>query len=56
MIEQDAEYFDVATQIEAFEDSSFLITNNGSLYSWGKNDHGFLGRESKFDFKSMSKD
>lgn len=38
----------------AYEDSSFLVTESGALYSWGKNDHNFLGRETKLDLKSTS--
>jgi Regulator of chromosome condensation (RCC1) repeat len=30
-----------------FEDSSFLVTDEGSLYSWGRNENGFLGRETR---------
>lgn len=28
--------FDYAKQIEVYEDSSFLVTEEGALYSWGK--------------------
>jgi alpha-tubulin suppressor-like RCC1 family protein len=41
-------------QIEVYEDSSFLLTRSGHLYSWGNNDNGFLGREVKLDMKSTS--
>jgi alpha-tubulin suppressor-like RCC1 family protein len=34
-----------------FEDSSFLLTESGKIYSWGKNEHGFLGREAKINVK-----
>lgn len=27
------------------------MTENGALYSWGKNEHNFLGRETKVDLK-----
>jgi alpha-tubulin suppressor-like RCC1 family protein len=37
-----------------FEDSSFLLTVYGKIYSWGRNDHGFLGREAKIDIKSLA--
>jgi alpha-tubulin suppressor-like RCC1 family protein len=43
-----------AIQIEVFEDSSFLLTDEGNIYSWGRNDHGFLGREAKIDIKSLA--
>lgn len=46
--------YDIAIQIEVFEDSSFLLTEEGTIYSWGRNDHGFLGREAKIDVKSLA--
>jgi len=46
--------FDYARQIEVYEDSSFLVTEDGVLYSWGKNENGILGREAKLDVKLMS--
>lgn len=45
---------DIAKQIEVSEDTSFLLTESGRIFSWGKNDHGFLGREAKFDIKQMA--
>lgn len=47
------EEFPFAKQIEVYEDSSFLLTESGSLYSWGSNDNGFLGREVKLDMKQF---
>ena len=47
------EEYDRAKQIEAYEDSSFLVTEDGSLYSWGKNDNSFLGRETRLDMRSI---
>jgi len=41
-------------QIELHEDSSFLVTEEGALFSWGNNEHGFLGRDAKLDVKMMS--
>ena len=46
--------FDFAKQIEIFEDSSFLVTEDGALFSWGRNDHQFLGRDAKLDAKMMN--
>ncbi len=40
-------FFDFGKQIEIFEDSSFLVTEEGALYSWGRNENGILGREAK---------
>jgi alpha-tubulin suppressor-like RCC1 family protein len=37
-----------------FEDSSFLLTESGTIYSWGKNENGFLGREAKIDIKIIA--
>jgi hypothetical protein len=45
--------FDPAIQIVAYEKSSFLLTIEGAIYSWGKNDFNFLGRESKIDVGLM---
>jgi len=45
--------FDPAVQIVAYEKSSFLLTIEGGVYSWGKNDFSFLGRESKIDVGLM---
>jgi len=50
-IENEQDDFDPAKQIEVSEDSSFLLTESGKIYSWGRNDHGFLGREAKIDVK-----
>jgi alpha-tubulin suppressor-like RCC1 family protein len=47
----DDEGFDPAIQLAVHEDSSFLLTAAGSIYSWGKNENNFLGRETKFDVK-----
>lgn len=47
------DFFDMAKQIEVYENSSFMVTDEGALYSWGRNDHGFLGREAKLDIKAM---
>lgn len=30
------------------------MTEDGYLYSWGKNDNGILGREAKLDVKMMA--
>jgi hypothetical protein len=49
-----ANLFDYARQIEVYEDSSFLVTEDGVLYSWGKNENGILGRDAKLDVKMMS--
>ena len=46
--------FDDAKEIEVYEDSSFLVTHDGKVYSWGRNEHGFLGREAKLDVKTLS--
>lgn len=46
--------FDYGKQIEIYEDSSFLVTDEGVLYSWGKNDNNILGREAKLEEKAMS--
>lgn len=46
--------FDRAKQIEAYEDSSFLVTEEGAVYSWGKNENGFLGRETKLAVNQMT--
>lgn len=49
-----ANIFDYGKQIEVYEDSSFLVTEDGALFSWGKNENGILGREAKLDVKMMS--
>lgn len=49
-----ANLFDYAKQIEVYEDSSFLVTEDGVLYSWGKNENGLLGRQAKLDVKMMA--
>ncbi|TNV87452.1 hypothetical protein FGO68_gene14540 [Halteria grandinella] len=46
--------YDKARQILAYEDSSFIVTEGGALYSWGKNDNNFLGRETKIDLQLPS--
>ena len=46
--------FDWAKQIEVWEDSSFLVTEDGTLLTWGKNEGGVLGREAKLDVKMMA--
>ena len=30
-----------------------MLTESGLIYSWGKNDHNFLGREAKLDVKTL---
>jgi alpha-tubulin suppressor-like RCC1 family protein len=45
--------YDAAVQIEAFEDTSFLLTEEGYLFSWGFSDNGFLGREPTLDLKQF---
>jgi hypothetical protein len=47
--------FDFAKQIVVYEDSSFLLTEDGVVYSWGKNDQGFLGRDSSLEVKLTAK-
>lgn len=37
--------YDYGKQIEIYNDSSFLLTEDGLIYSWGKYENGFLGRE-----------
>ena len=49
---KDSDDFDPAFQIEVWQDSSFLLTDEGVLYSWGKNEHDFLCRETKLDQRS----
>ncbi|CDW85605.1 UNKNOWN [Stylonychia lemnae] len=49
-----ANFYDEAIQIEVFEDSSYLVTEEGELFSWGKNENGMLGREAKLDVKMMT--
>lgn len=51
-LEEDLD-FDPAVQIVAYEKSSFLLTLEGEIYSWGKNEFNFLGRESKIDVGLM---
>lgn len=47
------ENFDPAIQLAVHEDSSFLLTASGSIYSWGKNDNNFLARDTKFDVRQQ---
>ena len=30
-----------------------MLTEEGTIFSWGKNEHGFLGREAKIDIKAI---
>lgn len=46
--------FDFGKQLEVYEDSSFLLSEDGYLFSWGKNENGFLGRQANLDIKQIS--
>lgn len=41
--------YDPGAQIEVYNNSNFLLTREGKLWSWGDNKDNFLGRETKVD-------
>ena len=45
--------YDPAKQIEVWEDASFLLTEEGRLFSWGRNENNFLARAHALDVKPL---